>query len=100
MPPPGFKEIARSLTEDNPPGMEATNTPQGLASPCLLVGSTMATMMSMETHQDKMTGNIYMNTVTASMGLLNLETPLMVGDCLMPIIEDITEMDMVDDHLK
>ena len=60
----------------------------------------MATMMSMEIHQDEITGNIYLNTVMASMGLINLETPLMVVDCLTPILEDVTEMDMVDDCPK
>ena len=57
----------------------------------------MATMTSIEISQDETTGNTYMNTVMASMGLINLETPLMVGDCPMPILEDVTKMDMADD---
>ena len=57
----------------------------------------MATMTSTEICQDKMTGNIYMNTVTASMGLINLETSV---DCLMPTLEDVTDTDTVDIHPK
>ena len=72
--PPGLKEIARSLMGDDPPGI-TTNIPQGLASPGLLAGSTMATMTFKEICQDEMTGNIYMNRVMASMGLVNLDSP-------------------------
>ena len=84
---------------DDPPGT-TTNIPQGLASPGLLAGSAMATMISMEINQDEMTGNIYMNTVMASMGLINLETPLMAVDCQMSTLEDVTDMDTVDIHPK
>ena len=56
----------------------------------------MATLMSTEICQDEMTGNIYMNTVTASMGLINLETPLVVVDHQMPTLEDVTNMDTAD----
>ena len=47
-----------------------------------------------------MTGNIYMSTVMASMGLINLETPLMVVDCQMLTQEDVTDMALADIHPK
>ena len=56
----------------------------------------MATMTSVETSQDEMTGNIYMSTVTASMGLINLETPLMMVDCQTLTQEDVTDTEMAD----
>ena len=99
MPPPGFKEIAESLMGNEPSGTTAS-TPPVWASAGLLVGSAMATMTSMEIHQDEMTGNIYMCTVTASMGLINLETPLMVVDHQMLTLEDVTNMEMVYIHPK
>ena len=80
---------------DNPPET-TTYIPQGSASPGFLAGSAMATMMSMDIHQDEMTGNIYMNTVMASVGLMNLKTPLMAVDCHMLTLEDVTNMDVVD----
>ena len=99
MQPPGFKEIAESLMEAVPSGT-TTNIPQVLASPGLLKGSAVATMISTEIHQDEMTGNIYMSIVMASMGLINLETPLMAVDCQMLTLEDVTNMEMVDIHPK
>ena len=57
----------------------------------------MATMMSTGRYcQDKMTGNIYMSTVMASMGLINLETPLMAVDHQMLTLEDVTNTETVD----
>ena len=84
---------------DDPSGTTAS-TPPVLVSPGLLAGSAMATMPSTEIHQDKMTGNIYMSTVMASMGLINLETPLMVVDCQMLTLEDVTDMEMADIYSK
>ena len=99
MPLPGFKEITESLMGDDPPGT-TTNIPQGLASPGFLVGSAVATMTSTVIHQDELTGNIYMNTVMTSMGLINLETPLVAVDCQMLTLVDVTNMDMADIHPK
>ena len=98
-PPPGFKEIAESLMGDYPSRTTA-NIPPVLVSPGLLAGSAVATMMSMEICQDEMTGNIYMSTVTASMGLINLETPLMAVDCEMLTLEDVTDTETVDINPK
>ena len=99
MPPTGFKEIAGSLMGDDPSGTTAS-IPPVLASAGLLAGSALATMMSMEICQDKMTGNIYMSTVTASMGLINLETPLVAVDCQPLTLEDVTDMETADIHPK
>ena len=56
----------------------------------------MATLMSMEIHQDETTGNIYMSTVMASMGLINLETPLVVVHCQTLTVKDVTNTEMAD----
>ena len=99
MPPPGFKEITESLMGDDP-SVTTVSIPPVSASAGLLAWSTLATMMSTEIHQDKMTGNIYMSTVTASMGVINLETPLMVVDHQPLTLEDITDMETGDIHLQ
>ena len=77
-----------------------TNIPQESASPDLLMGSAVATMMSTEICQDAVPGNIYMNTVMTSMGLIDLGTPLMVVNHQMPILEDVTDMGTADIHPK
>ena len=84
---------------DDPP-RTTVNIPQGSASPGILVGSAVARMMSTEICQDKMTGNIYMNTVMASMGLINLGTPIMAVDHQGPTLEDVTDMNTADIHPK
>ena len=53
----------------------------------------MTTMMTTWVCQDEMTGVTYMETVTTSVGLINLRTPLMVGDHLTTTIEDVTNTD-------
>ena len=99
MPPPDFKEIARSLMGDDPQGQLPTS-PEDWHHQAFWFGSSVATMTSTEICQDEMTGNIYMNTVMASMGLLNLETPLVVVDCQMLKLEDVTNTDIADIHPK
>ena len=44
-PPPGFREIAQSLTRGQPPRV-TIEVPQELMPPSLLVGPTMTTLMS------------------------------------------------------
>ena len=97
--PPGFKEITKSLMGDDPSGTTASSPPVS-ASPGLLMGSAVATMTSMEICQGEMTGNIYMSTVMAFMGLINLETPLMAVNHQMLTPEDVNNMETVDIHLK
>ena len=72
--PPGFKEIAKSLTTGKSPEMEI-NCPLTGASQNLLAGSAVATVTSTTMCQDQIMGAIYLSTVTTSMGLMNLEAP-------------------------
>ena len=92
MPPSGFMAVAKSLGEGKPPWM-SVKILQEMAAPGFIVGSAMTTMMTTQIHQDEMTGVTYMDTVTVSMGLINLGTPLMVGDHPTPTIEDVTNTD-------
>ena len=82
---------------DDPSGTTASIL-SVLASAGLLVGSTLATLMYTGIHQDKMTGSIYMSTVTASMGLINLETPLMLVDYQLLTLEDVINLEMAEIH--
>ena len=60
--------------------------------PNLLVGPTVATLMATGISQDEATSIIYMDTVTASIGLIALGTSCMVVDPGMPILEDVTDV--------
>ena len=64
-----------------------------MAAPGFMVGSTKTTMMTTQICQDEMTSVTYMDTMTALMGLISLETPFVVVDCQMPTIEDVTDTD-------
>ena len=77
VPPPRFKEIAKSLTRDESPEMEI-DCPLTRASQGLLAGSAVATVTSTVMCQDQTTGAIYLSTVVTSMGLMNLEAPSVV----------------------
>ena len=72
--PPGFKEIAKSLTRGGPPEM-GIDCPLTVAFADLLAGSTVVTLTSTGVCQDQTMGAIYLTTVMTSMGLMNLETP-------------------------
>ena len=55
-------------------------------------------MMSTQIYQDEVTGITYMDTVTASMGLISLGTsPMGVGHQI-PVLEDVTNTDMAVVH--
>ena len=70
MPLPSFEEIARSLWGDDSPHI-TIDIPQELTtSQGLLVETAM--MISMQMQQDTATGITYLDTVTASMSLVNL----------------------------
>ena len=56
----------------------------------------MATMASTEVWQDKTVGTIYVSTMMTSMGLINLETPLVVVNHQGPILEELADADMVE----
>ena len=75
MPLPGFKDIAQSLIRDQPPQI-TVKVPWELMSPGLLVGPIMTMLMSTRTCKDEVTGITYIDTVTASMGLVSLGTSL------------------------
>ena len=61
-----------------------------------LVGTTMATMLSMWLWQDTMMGTTYVDTMTASMSLVSLgPTPMAVG-CPTATLEDVTEWESED----
>ena len=85
--------------KDEPPRVRM-DSPLGLVSPGLLVGSAMATMMSMEVCRDKTMGAMYMSTMMTSVGLMNLETPLMAVNHWEPILEELTDVDMAEGHPK
>ena len=58
-----------------------------------MAGSAMTTMMTTWIRQDEMTSVTYMDTVTASMGLIRLAMPLVAVGHLEPTIEDVTDTD-------
>ena len=71
--------------------------------PSLLVGPAMTTEMSTRINSDKATSITYMDMVTASMGLVTLETSHMTVDPGIPLLEDVTDvtnLQRVDDHPK
>ena len=45
-------------------------------------------------------GAMYVSTMTTSMGLMNLETPLVEVNHQGPILEELTDADMADGHPK
>ena len=91
VPPPGFREIAQSLTSGQPPQV-TSKSPLELMPPDLLVGPTMATLMVTRISQDKVIGITYMDTVTASMGLVALETSHVATDHRPTMLEDVTDV--------
>ena len=95
--PPGFHEIARSLTTGESSKMEVDCPP---ISQELSTESAVATVISTTMCQDQTMGAIYLSTVTTSMGLMNLEVPSVAVDCWGRTIEELTEEDLVEGHLK
>ena len=89
--PPGFKEIAQSLTRDQPSPV-TTEAPQKVRLPDLLVGPTMVTLSAMLISQDKAIGITYVDTVTTSVGQVALETIHITVDSRGPILEDNTDI--------
>ena len=97
--PLGFQEIAKSLTTRKSPEMEV-DCPLTEASQDLLLGSAVATVTSTTRCQDKTMDTFYLSMVTTSKGLMNLEAPsVMVGHQGLTI-EELTEEDLVEGHLK
>ena len=70
--------------------MEIDHPQSGVAEE-LLVEPAVATVISTTMCKDGTTGAIYMSTVTASMGLMNLEAPSVVVGCQGPTIGKLTE---------
>ena len=66
--------------------------------PGLVVGFTVAVMMSVGIYHDERTGATYMSTMMTLVGLMNLGTPLEAATGQMVTIEDITNANMADDH--
>ena len=95
VPPLGFQEIARSLTADEPPEMEIDHPQSGVAQE-LLVEPTVAMVISATMCKDQTMGAIYLSTVTASMGLMNLEAPSVAVGCKGPATEELTEEDLAE----
>ena len=91
-PPSGFMAVAKSFRDDKPPQI-TVEIPQEMAAAGFITGSAMTTMMTTQIHQDKMTSVTYMETMTASMGLLSLGMPLMAVDHQTPTTEDVTDTD-------
>ena len=120
-PPPGFAEIAQSLRDnklpqitinaalgltplsdlmavvtslkEGHPSQMTIKIPQEMAASGFMLGSAITTTVTTWVCQDEMTGVTYMDTMTASMGLISLGTPLMADDHLMPTIEDVANTD-------
>ena len=99
MPPPGFKEIAKSLTRDKSPEMEIACPLTG-ASQGLSAGPAVATVTSTVMCQDQTIGAIYLSTVMTSMGLMNLKAPSVVVGHWGLTIEELMEDDLAESHLK
>ena len=100
MPMPGFREIAQTLTRDQPPQV-TTKVPHELMSPGLLVGPAMAMLTSMRISQDEVTGITYVDMMMTSMGMITLEASHLMVDPQMHLLEDVTNvttLGMVDDH--
>ena len=95
VPPPGFQEIARSLTVDETPKMEIDHPWSGVAQE-LLVEPAVAMVISTTMCKDWTMGTIYLSTVTASMGLMNFEAPSVAVGCQGPTIEELTEEDLAE----
>ena len=76
--PPGFQEIAMSLTAGKFPEMEVDCPP---ISQELSAESTVATVISTTMCQEWTMGTIYLLMVATSMRLMNLEAPLVAVDC-------------------
>ena len=98
VPPPGFWEIARSLTAGKSPGMEINSLWTEVAQ-VLLVEPKVAMLVSATICQDGAMGTVYLLTVTASMGLMNLE--LLPGEvsCQGQTIEELTKEDLAESCL-
>ena len=94
VPPPGFKEIARSLTTGKSPKMELDCPPtsQKLSAESTVISTTMC--------QDQTMGAIYLSMVTTSMGLMNLEAPSVAVDHWGLTIEELMETNLAEGHLK
>ena len=102
VPPPGFKEIAQSLTRDQPSPV-TIEAPQEVRPPNLLVGPTMAILSATQISQDEVTVITYMDTITTSVGWVALENTHMVANLREPVLEDVTDITklwMADDHPK
>ena len=97
VPPPGFQEMAKSLTAGESPEMEI-DSPQTRVAQELLVEPTVAMVISSTICQDQTTGTVYLSTVTTSMGLMNLEAPSVAVGCQGPTIEELTEEDLMGSH--
>ena len=93
---PRFAKIAKSLWGDDTSHITINLPPVPTTSPGLLVGTAMATMMSMWLQQDTMMGTTYVDTVTASMSLVILGPTTMVVDCPTATLEDVTEWESED----
>ena len=89
-------EIAKSLWIDDTLHMTIDLPPVLATSPGLLAGTAVATMMYMWLQQDSMMGDTYVDTVTASMSLINLGPTPMVVDHPTATLEDVTEQESKD----
>ena len=68
--------------------------------PSLLVGSSMTMLTSTRINQDEATGITYMDMVTASMGLVALETSCMMDDPNMPALEGVTRARVLSSQMS
>ena len=75
--------------------MEVDHPQSGVAQE-LLVDPAVATVISATMCQDWTMGAIYLSTVTASMGLMNLEAPSVAVGSQWPTIEEWTEEDLAE----
>ena len=92
MPLSGSTAVAKSLREDKPPWI-TVDIPQEMAAPGFMVVSATTTMMTTQIHQDETTSVTYMDTVTATMGLISLGMPLVAVDHQACTTEDVTDTD-------
>ena len=87
--PPGFAGVTACLWRDWPP--EGVSNPDSL-SMAVLTGPTVVTMSTSQVVKDEVMGVIYMDTVTNSVGRVNLSGPEQEASIQGPTIQDVTDL--------
>ena len=92
-PPLTLMEIAQSMHVDGPPRMAEGIPPEeaGDQDPLLVMGSSL---VSTHLLRDLLSKSMYIDMVACSLSLVSLDpSPVAVGDHLVPVPEDATDLD-------